>query len=239
MTERYALPLALIQLEVPPPQVVAKTGEQPAWFIDALQLQPDDYIIVRPHRGEALPGWQEIGGAILSGSWAMVTDHAGWSERTAAWIRGAMEAQLPLLGVCYGHQLMAYALGGEVGDNPRGWERGLQTVTRTASDPWLDGLPAHFSAWLSHRQSVLAPPPQATILACSAQDDCQVLRYSPQAFSVQFHPEFSREIMTACTPAGVEPDSAVMGDTDWARTLLHRFWQQVRLQDQAQETSQR
>jgi len=79
MTERYTLPLALIQLEVPPPQVVAKIGEQPAWFIDALQLQADDYIIVRPHRGDALPGWQEISGAILSGAWAMVTDHAGWS----------------------------------------------------------------------------------------------------------------------------------------------------------------
>ena len=124
-----------------------------------------------------------------------------------------------------------------MGDNPRGWERGLQTVTRTASDAWLNGLPAHFSAWLSHRQSVLAPPPQATVLARSALDACQVLRYSPQAFSVQFHPEFSREIMTACTPADVQPDSAVMGDTDWARTLLQRFWQQVRPRDQ--EASQR
>lgn len=70
-----------------------------------------------------------LSAALLSGSWAMVTDRADWSERTAAWVRGAVADGLPLLGVCYGHQLMSYALGGNVGDNPAGWERGLIAVT--------------------------------------------------------------------------------------------------------------
>ncbi|MCA1175258.1 MULTISPECIES: glutamine amidotransferase [unclassified Pantoea] len=235
MTHSRALPLALIQLEVPPPQVVAQIGEQPVWFIDALQLQPDDYVIVRPHLGEELPAFDRVSGAILSGSWAMVTDHADWSERTAAWIRGALEADLPLLGVCYGHQLMAYALGGKVGDNPNGWERGLKNLTHTASDdPWLATLPGEFQAWLSHRQSVITPPSQAKVLAHSELDGCQILRYSPQALSVQFHPEFTREIMTTCLPAGVSDDGAQVVGEDWSRELLQRFWQQTRPQPRVQ-----
>ncbi|HAH12717.1 MAG TPA: glutamine amidotransferase, partial [Pantoea agglomerans] len=164
MTYTSALPLALIQLEVPPANVVSEIGEQPRWFIDALNLQPDEYLIVRPHLGEALPAFDQISGAILSGSWAMVTDHAEWSERSAVWIRAAMDHGLPLLGVCYGHQLMAYALGGEVADNPNGWERGLLPINcmpEAQRDPLLKKLPQDFSVWLSHRQSVISAPQQA------------------------------------------------------------------------------
>ncbi|WP_416412691.1 glutamine amidotransferase [Pantoea sp. App145] len=237
MTQTRALPLALIQLEVPPPAVVAQIGEQPAWFIDALALQPADYVIVRPHLGDALPAFDSISGAILSGSWAMVTDHAEWSERTAAWIRAALEAELPLLGVCYGHQLMAYALGGKVADNPNGWERGLKALTRhpqAENDPWLGALPDDFEAWLSHRQSVITPPAQAQVLASSEQDGCQILRYSAQALSVQFHPEFSRNIMLACLPPGESDDGSELVGEDWARELLRSFWQQTRPQPRVQ-----
>ena len=64
-------------------------------------------------------------------------------------VRAATEQSLPLLGVCYGHQLMAYALGGEVGDNPYGWERGALPVSLLAgaqADPLLQALPATFAA---------------------------------------------------------------------------------------------
>ena len=231
MTQTPALPLALIQLEVPPARVVSQIGEQPRWFIDALDLQPDEYLIVRPHLGEALPAFDEISGAILSGSWAMVTDHEEWSERSAAWVRAAIEQELPLLGVCYGHQLMAYALGGEVADNPHGWERGLLPIRcsdQAQRDPLLQSLPAAFSVWLSHRQSVITAPPQAEVLAASARDGCQIVRYTPQALSVQFHPEFSRHIMNVCLPEGLSDGGDDIEGKDWARALLEKFWQQTR-----------
>ncbi len=66
-----------------------------------------------------LPEPRHFSGAILTGSHSMVTDHEPWSERTAAWIPAVMAAGTPLLGICYGHQLIAYALGGDVGPNPR------------------------------------------------------------------------------------------------------------------------
>lgn len=232
---RSSLPFAIIQLETPPDAVSAAVGEQQHWFIAALGLAPDEFIVVRPDLGEALPEPCSVAAAVLSGSWAMVTDHAEWSERTAAWIRSAVEQELPLLGVCYGHQLMAYALGGVVDDNPRGWERGLQQLEMgecAQNDPLLSALPGQFSAWLSHRQSVLQPPPGAQVLASSALDDCQIIRYTPQALSVQFHPEFTGQIMTAClqNSQSSEASSLMVHQQEPAtpRQLLQDFWQQHR-----------
>lgn len=233
---RSSLPLAIIQLETPPEAVSNLIGEQQHWFITALGLEPDEFIVVRPDLGEALPEPGTVSAAILSGSWAMVTDHADWSERTAAWIRSAVEQALPLLGVCYGHQLMAYALGGVVDDNPRGWERGLQQLEMNQNaqhDPLLSTLPVHFSAWLSHRQSVVQPPPGAQVLAASALDRCQIIRYTPQALSVQFHPEFTSQIMSAClqNSQGSEALSSLVAHQQEPGTplqLLQDFWQQHR-----------
>ena len=225
------LPLAIIQRETPPQPVSSKVGEQRQWFVEALELRDGEYVVVQPHLGEALPDPATISAAVLSGSWAMVTDHAEWSERTAAWIRVAVAAELPLLGVCYGHQLMAYALGGKVGDNPNGWERGLQHLQRNdacGQDPLLAALPGRFSAWLSHRQSVLTPPPGAQVLAASELEPCQILRYSPQALSVQFHPEFTSKIMTACLQNSL-PASEVVSmmqhpqEARWPLQLMREF----------------
>ncbi|EOS93212.1 glutamine amidotransferase [Erwinia tracheiphila] len=225
-----SLPLAIIQLESPPEAVLARAGEQYHWFVAALGLKEGEFIVVRPDLGETLPDPACVTAAILTGSWAMVTDHADWSERTAAWIRSAVDNGLPLLGVCYGHQLMAYALGGQVADNPKGWERGqqrLETQPGCQYDPLLSQLPGQFNAWLSHRQSVLKPPAGATVLATSALDACQIIRYSPSALSFQFHPEFTAEIMMACLPDRPQ-ENGVMQESEpvWPRRLLQAFLQQ-------------
>ncbi|HED3192659.1 TPA: glutamine amidotransferase, partial [Klebsiella pneumoniae] len=130
-------------------------------------------------------------------SWAMVTDRLAWSERTADWIRQAVAIDMPLFGVCYGHQLMAHALGGEVAYHPGGRESGSQTITLSpwgVDDPLLSGLPATFPAHLSHLQTVTRLPEGATVLAASAHDPHQIVRYGPHAVSTQFHPEFTAPI---------------------------------------------
>lgn len=163
--------------------------------------------VVRPFEGEALPEASRIRAAVITGSWSMVTNRESWSEQTADWIREATENGTPLLGVCYGHQLMADALGGKVDYHPKGPEIGIKTVELLPAgfdDPLFAGLPSHFQAHLSHRQAVLAPPAGATVLARSSHDDNQVLRYGPRSWSVQFHPEFTPAIMAACIETKAE-----------------------------------
>jgi GMP synthase (glutamine-hydrolysing) len=165
-----------------------------------------------------------------------VTDQLDWSEATADWIRRAMTIQQPLFGVCYGHQLMAYAMGGTVGYHPKGIEIGclpVRLLPSATQDALVGCLPSHFDAHLTHMQSVLVPPPDAVVFASSVHDPHQILRYGPCAISTQFHPEFSPRIMNACVDGRAEflhrqglDLSAIKAnsvDTVFSRGLLQRF----------------
>ena len=95
-------------------------------------------------RGEALPAREGFAGVHRHRLGAMVTERPDWSERSAAWLRDAAHAGMPLFGICYGHQLLAHALGGEVGYNPAGREMGtigLELHPHAGDDPLFAGLP--------------------------------------------------------------------------------------------------
>lgn len=148
--------------------------------------------------GEPLPGHRDWAGVLVTGSGAMVTERLDWSERSADWLRAAAEAGLPILGICYGHQLIAHALGGKVDYNPRGREMGTVEVrlkAEAAADPLFAGLPAAMPAQTTHLQTVLEPPPGAIVLAESERDGCQAFRWGEAAWGLQFHPEFSTGMM--------------------------------------------
>lgn len=128
----------------------------------------------------------------------MVSERADWSERTAEWLTRAVDTGLPVLGVCYGHQLLAHALGGRVGRNPAGRQIGTviaQRLASSANDPLLGHLPTAFAAQTSHLEVVLELPPGAERLAHSPLDDNFAIRFSESTWGVQFHPEFSRPVM--------------------------------------------
>lgn len=228
-------PLVLIQTGEAPDALRTRFGGFADWFRDAMRLQAAQMRIVRVDAGEALPEPAKIAGAVITGSAAMVTERADWSEHTAGWIRDAMKGETPLFGVCYGHQLMAHALGGTVGWLPAGREIGTKSMTRLSPDdaPDLRELPALFPAQTTHRQSVLEPPRGAEVLARSQRDPHQLLRYAPNALSSQFHPEFTPDFMRAYIEVradtlreeGVDPDAllAAVSETEAARLLLEHF----------------
>lgn len=201
MNSTPAKPWLIVQMGNPPDDLRAHIGEQSDWFRAALGEHGTAAQVVQPFVGEALPAPDTISGAVISGSWAMVTDREDWSERTAAWVRDVIAAGTPLFGVCYGHQLMAHALGGEVAYHPKGREIGVLPITLTpdaVQDTLLGDFPDAFHVHLTHEQSVVRVPPGATVLAGSAHDPHQIVRYGPKAMSVQFHPEFTPTIMTHC-----------------------------------------
>lgn len=227
--------LLLIQTGEAPEPIHARFGGFADWFREAMGIEPERMRVVHVAAGDSLPDPDTIAGAVITGSAAMVTDRADWSERTAGWIRDAIDAKTPLFGVCYGHQLMAYALGGSVGWLPAGREIGTRTITLRGRDSgdWLSGLPATFPAHTTHRQSVLEPPPGVEVIASSELDPHQLLRYAPHALSTQFHPEFSAAVMRAYVDAradvlreeGLDVDTlrTEVQETEAARLLLERF----------------
>ncbi|WP_245156485.1 glutamine amidotransferase [Agrilutibacter solisilvae] len=166
----------------------------PHWIRVAAGLPRDGALVVNVQGGDALPTREGFAGAIVTGSGAMVTDRADWSEASGAWLREAAHEGLPLLGICYGHQLIADALGGEVGYHPDGREMGTVTLElhpQASEDPLFAGLPPTFPAQATHLQTVLRAPPGATVLARSVHDACHAFRWGDRAWGVQFHPEFS------------------------------------------------
>jgi GMP synthase (glutamine-hydrolysing) len=228
-------PLLLIQTGEAPDTLRARFGGFADWFRDAMRLQATQMRVVRVDAGEALPEPAAIAGAVITGSAAMVTERAPWSEHTAGWIRDAMDAETPLFGVCYGHQLMAHAFGGTVGWLPAGREIGTESITRLSPDDahGFRELPSSFPAQTTHRQSVLEPPSGAEVLARSQRDPHQLLRYAPNALSSQFHPEFTPDFMRAYIEVradalreeGLDPDMllADVRETEAARLLLEHF----------------
>jgi GMP synthase (glutamine-hydrolysing) len=169
-------------------------GTFPHWIRVAAGLARDEAVVANVEAGDPLPSTDGFAGVIVTGSGAMVTDKHAWSERSAAWLREAAHEGVPLFGICYGHQLIAHALGGEVGYNPSGREMGtigLELHPPAEEDPLFRGLPAQFPAQATHLQSVLRAPADALVLARSPLDDCHAFRWREHVWGVQFHPEFS------------------------------------------------
>lgn len=187
-----------------PVDSLRRRGRFPHWIRVAAGLSADQADAVNVEAGETLPAGglsmdgEALTGVIVTGSSAMVTDRHPWSERTADWLRDRLDAGMPVLGICYGHQLLAHTLGGEVDYNPQGREMGTVAVDlhpHAGEDPLFGALPARFQVQVSHLQSVLRPPAGATVLARSDQDACQAFRWRDHAWGLQFHPEFSVDHM--------------------------------------------
>ena len=201
--------LYVIKLGSTLPDLAVRMGDFEDWIIRGMGVAREVVVVVDPTRGEALPDPAEVAGAVLSGSHAMVTGNEPWSERTAVWLCDAVALGVPVLGICYGHQLLAYALGGEVGDNPLGHELGTVTTHLTsdaASDPLLGGLGPTITVHASHAQTVLRLPDGATCLATSAMDRHMAFSLGGSAWGVQFHPEFDAEVGRAY----IEAEAAVL-----------------------------
>jgi len=204
----------------------AARGDFEDWILAGMGVEARHALVVDVAEGQTLPRPENDAAIVITGSHDMVSDRLEWSERTAAWLASAVSHGAPILGICYGHQLLAHALGGDVNYNPRGQEMGTTEVTvlaEASTDPLLRGLPEAINVHVSHSQSVLRLPPGALRLAGNDWDRNQAFRVGDCAWGVQFHPEFDAEIMRAY--AAKEGSSAEIRifDTPIGSQILGRF----------------
>ncbi|MCE3001187.1 MAG: glutamine amidotransferase [Xanthomonadaceae bacterium] len=222
-------PFLLLQTGSAPDRVRRRRGDYPDWFRRAMRLPRAALVVADARTAAPLPDPRGHAGVVVTGSDAMVSHREPWGEAAAHWLRGAVEGGAFVFGVCYGHQLLGHALGGQVDDNPRGEELGTTWVERlpaAAHDPLFTALPQRFRAQSAHRQSVLQPPPGALPLARSDREPLQAMRIGERAWGVQFHPEFSAGAMRGFLDPGAP--RAVAAPAPQAARLLRRFVALVR-----------
>lgn len=226
------------------PDLKTRHGDYPAMF-EAMLRAVDaalEFTTVRVVSGEmpAAPGQADAW--IVTGSRHGVYDDLPWIDPLKAFLRDCIAARVPVVGICFGHQILAEALGGRAVKSDRGWGLGVQDYDVVARPGWMADLPDRFAVHALHQDQVIELPPGATVLAKSAQCPYAALAYgdpeAPQALTVQPHPEFDAGFMDelialrAGTVIPADIAAAARGDlgrdvhnTNWARLIvgyLHR-----------------
>lgn len=194
--------VGILETGVPPAELAARHGRYDAMVRRML----GDGFACRTYRvrdGE-LPASPDAHPAyVITGSSAGVYDDLPWIAPLMDFIRAvdaSARGRPRMVGLCFGHQVMAEALGGRVEKSDRGWGLGLHAYAVERAEPWMEGAAegAPVSVAASHQDQVVEAPPGATVLMSSAFTPHAALLYAGgRAVSFQFHPEFERGMAEA------------------------------------------
>jgi GMP synthase (glutamine-hydrolysing) len=193
-----------------PDIVLGELGDYDAMFARLLDGQGFEFVPFNVVDGEFPAGPHAADGWLVTGSKHGAYEDHPWIAPLETLIREIRDSGRPLVGVCFGHQIIAQALGGSVVKHPDGWRVG-------ATDYEIDGTPLTLNAW--HQDQVVTVPPGAEVVGRAEGCDVAALRYGDRIFTVQPHPEFGATMMDRLIEhraIGVVPDPL----RDHARALL-------------------
>ncbi len=143
-----------------------------------------------PQDAAAMDGW------VVTGSRFFATDDEPWIRRLSEFIR-TMHGAVPIVGICFGHQLIAHALGGTVGPAKQGRIIGNQPTYVVGLEPWMDPPLETVRLLYSHRDQIETLPPDGLVLAGSPQCPVGIFVVGEKTVGFQGHPEFTREFTDA------------------------------------------
>lgn len=175
----------------------------PGWVGDWLAEAGCRLDVRRPYRGDALPEQlDEHGGMVVLGGSMDAYAHRDhpWLLQVRLLVRRAADEEVPVLGICLGHQLAAVALGGAVRRNPRGQQIGVLRVGWTpeaAEDPLMGAVASARSALHWNSDVVVVAPRGSTVLAETTAGELQAARFAPTVWGIQWHPEVDEAIVAA------------------------------------------
>ncbi len=178
--------IGILQTGRTPPEMRAKHGDYDDLFrrfLDGRGFEFDTYRVLEdvfPENIHAAQGW------LITGSKFGVYESHGWIAPLEEFLRQAFAAGVPIIGVCFGHQILAQALGGKVEKYAEGWSVGaVDYAVKDSEDPTT------IIAW--HQDQVVKLPPQAEIVGSSDFCKAAMLAYGQTALTIQPHPEFTAE----------------------------------------------
>lgn len=133
---------------------------------------------------------------LITGSPAGVYENLPWIPELKTFLRES-KGKAKLVGVCFGHQIMAEAFGGRVEKSEKGWGIGLHRYDVRHAEPWMDEVDG-FSIPVSHQDQIVKAPPEARVIAASPFTEFGAVAYQDQpAISFQCHPEFEPDFAKA------------------------------------------
>jgi len=198
--------LAILETGRPPGDLVRRFGDYPAMMTRMLggEFEIDTFDVAA---GEFPADPSDYEAYLVTGSPAGVYDPLPWIEPLKQFLRDAGDRKL--VGICFGHQIMAEAFGGHVEKSDKGWGIGLQHYEIDRVEPWMDEM-ASIDVPASHQDQVVAQPPHTEVIASSPFTPFAALAWTDRpAISVQFHPEFDPDYAKALIEARREkmPDA--------------------------------
>lgn len=156
-------------------------------------LLPESQLpVYRVLEGEFPDKVEECDAYLITGSRHGVNDGMQWIDDLCEFVRELWSLRIPLIGVCFGHQLMARALGGTVRKAEQGWGLGLSFNQLHERREWMTPYQDHLDLLVSHQDQVTILPPQAQVLASSEFCPYYLVQYGDHFVSVQGHPEFTK-----------------------------------------------
>jgi GMP synthase-like glutamine amidotransferase len=177
--------LAILEAGAPPPDLLAEYGHYPAMFERLLGVEATTYEV---RAGELPPDVGRHEAYLITGSSAGVYEDLPWIAPLMTFLRAA-KGRARLVGICFGHQLMAEAFGGRVEKSAKGWGVGLHSYPIVRHEAWMDDVPL-IAAPASHQDQVVQPPPGAELIASSLFTPYAGFSWrNGMAISFQFHPE--------------------------------------------------
>lgn len=184
--------IAILKTGGPPPALATEHGDYPAMFSRLLGVEPTTFDV----QAGRLPDPAAFEGAVITGSSAGVYEDHAWLPPLFDWIRSA-KGRTRLVGVCFGHQAMAKALGGEMRKSEKGWGVGLHRYDVMSEEPWMVPGARSVAVPASHQDQVQTLPPAARVTLASAFTPFGGLAWDDDAISMQFHPEFTPDYAAA------------------------------------------
>lgn len=186
--------LGILSAGAPPSTLAPTFGDYPAMFRALLPDGGHDWRTYDVRQGQYPDQPEACEAYIVTGSSSGVYDPDPWIAQLKAFLVQA-KGRAALVGVCFGHQIMAEAFGGKVIKSPKGWGIGLHTHAVRERRPWMEPGPGQsrsgFSLAASHQDQVVEAPPGAAVLAGSDFCPNGLIAYEGQhAMSLQLHPEF-------------------------------------------------